>query len=498
MFGFKTSEYSFQHWTEKGRKMIKVTPNYSNSYTHCTTQNSPSFKSNPSDPFYQPEFAAFLRSLRTSGEVDPNDDMFRGLELNPHEELERNCKEMGLRFYDDIFESSAVQCSHYLNKMVLPAVKDSKPQSLCDLGCGNGAVTRLIAAALDIPSVVGVENGENCGFHGGEYVERDAIAYLRSTDKKFDMISVCMPESLRLEDSHFNINPRDLFKIAPKRLNDGGHLFIYAEKKYKMDRLVGKLKKNNIKFEKCEYDSTQLPRGYYNQSPNLAILVKKEELEKLYSNPSAAKVRPAKKETKKPEFNTMDDVYDAIRTQPTLVQRMEKALASEEAKEVSFKEVKFSTFHQLDDGFYYGSTLNWRPTRMDYMVGAYRPVAREQFDNEREHMLVIAYKRLELLAEKGIRTIINFDAKNEVELAAQKIFNAKPENENRKIAMMHLDVKLVNPTGPLPTKEKVEQFLSAALNPAERPVYACCGSCDMKTPHMVEIYEAALARQGLG
>ena len=264
-------------------KITPVTTPMMYGYTRNTAKNntnSPAFKGD--DEGFGFDLAAMNRDLYrqiTGRSFDAPD---------PREILNNNCKAMGIECWDDIERTSAVQCSHFLKNLVLPALKDNKPESLCDLGCAGGAVTNLIGMALNIApdNIVGVEKGGNCGYRGNNYVNADAIDYLKTTDKKFDMISVCMPESLVFDSrSLFNINPQELFKTAPKKLNDGGYLFIYAEKTGKMNELEDELSRNNIRFEKCEYDSTILPFAHYSSDLTLAILVPKEELEKLYSNP---------------------------------------------------------------------------------------------------------------------------------------------------------------------------------------------------------------------
>ncbi len=164
----------------------------------------------------------------------------------------------------------------------------------------------------------------------------------------------------------------------------------------------------------------------------------------------------------------------------TIRERLEKALETDEAKNMHHSKYAFSQFHEVDEGYFWGTTLNWCSDNEDGTK------------KDKDIDLVIAYKRLETLAAKGIKTIVNVDAYNPIEHAAVDYYNSQQSFESERIAYEPLPIKN---QAHLSSDDTIEEFLGIVCSPQSRPVYVCCSNATIKSKEIKSIYLEKIAKR---
>lgn len=175
--------------------------------------------------------------------------------------------------------ASCEQAQTIAEEFLLPELAGKKINSLCDLGCGDGGPTVILANALDIPleNVTGVDNHpvNNPDFKEGEFVQQDLMDYLFETDKKFDMISLCRPNCFS-----YSRDAGDILNRANDCLTKDGYFFTYGEN-MAMDKVKEICELTEMQYSSKKYDIPSMPSNYsgYNLE---AILIPASELKRVF------------------------------------------------------------------------------------------------------------------------------------------------------------------------------------------------------------------------
>ncbi len=136
---------------------------------------------------------------------------------------------------------------------------------------------------------------------------------------------------------------------------------------------------------------------------------------------------------------------------------------------------RFDMFIDVDNDFAYGTGLNRKSTD-----------PQDEYDSDEK--IQIAWKRLQMLADKGVKCIIDLDGKNEVEYAVVNHYNSLPKNKYQKIAYIPIAIPLEVDRPSEKLKDGINKFKEVILNDRFKPVYMHCSNAMIKSRFMANQY----------